>query len=253
MDTKTNSSRWDPGQYTQQAGFVPELGLAVVELLAPRAGERILDLGCGEGALTRALVDAGCRVLGVDASPDMVIAAREQGVEAQVLDGACLPFQSEFDAVFSNAALHWMAQPEAVLAGVERSLKPGGRFVGEMGGRGNVASIVEALETALSERGIDPRPLNPWFFPDAETYRCLLEEHGLAVTAMDLFPRPTPLPHDILGWLETFAQNFVAAVPEGERQDFLAEVAERCRPLLCDEHGNWTADYVRLRFAALKA
>ena len=245
-------SQWNPDQYARHAGFVAQLGRPVVDLLAPTQGERILDLGCGDGALTRALADAGCRVTGVDASPEMVAAARERGLDARVVDGQSLDFRNEFDAVFSNAALHWMPRPEGVLEGVWYSLHPGGRFVGEMGGQGNVSTIVTALEAALAERGLDPAPLNPWYFPSAEDYRTLLEARGFEVTHLESFARPTPLPHAIHGWLATFAHAFVMALPEREREPYLEEVAERCRPRLCDEAGNWTADYVRLRFAARK-
>jgi trans-aconitate methyltransferase len=248
----TDRQRWNPGQYSKQARFVSELGSAVVDLLAPRAGERVLDLGCGDGALTKKLVGAGCRVLGVDASPEMVAAARGLGLEARVANGQELHFDGEFDAVFSNAALHWMTQPERVLSGVWRALKPEGRFVGEFGARGNVASIVGSLEAALGDRGVDAKALNPWFFPSAGQYRALLENHGFEVAVVKVFPRPTPLPTDVGGWLETFAHAFINALPEEKRKDFLAEVVERCRPLLCDESGHWSADYVRLRFAAHK-
>lgn len=245
-----NPQSWNPTRYSREARFVSDLGNPVVDLLAPRAGERILDLGCGDGALTRVIADAGCQVLGVDASPEMVAAARAQGVEARVVDGEDLPFDGDFDAVFSNAALHWMPRSERVLSGVGRSLRPGGRFVGEFGGHGNVAAIVVGLVAALDERGIDAGAYNPWFFPGAEEYRLLLERHGFEVETIELFSRPTPLPGDVIGWLETFAGSFVAALPEEARQEFLADVAERCRPLLRDDSGQWVADYVRLRFAA---
>ncbi|MCC5809764.1 MAG: methyltransferase domain-containing protein [Ectothiorhodospiraceae bacterium] len=244
--------RWNPAQYAEQARFVSELGDGVLALLAPQPGEHVLDLGCGDGALTRALADLGCEVVGVDASLEMVAAARELGLEAHVIDGHALPFADAFDAVFSNAALHWMTRPEAVLAGVRRALRPGGRFVGEFGGEGNVAVIVGALEAALRERDIDPAPLNPWYFPSVDAYRALLERHDFQVTVAEAFPRPTPLPNDVTGWLETFAQAYLGALPQLSRKILLDDVAERCRPLLCDRNGRWIADYTRLRFAATR-
>src|SRR5947208_16977670 len=135
--TVTAHQTWSPEQYAQQARFVSDLGMPVVELLAPRAGERILDVGCGDGSLTKKLVELGCQVVGVDASPAMVAAAQAVGLDARVMDGQSLPFEQEFDAVFSNAALHWMPRSEVVIAGVWRSRKPGGRFVGECGSAGN--------------------------------------------------------------------------------------------------------------------
>lgn len=250
--TATEQQRWNAAQYSEQGRFVSELGSAVLDLLAPQAGERILDLGCGDGALTKALVDAGCRVVGVDASPEMAAAAAQLGLDVHVADCHDLQYEHEFDAVFSNAALHWMTQPDRVIGGVRRALKPGGRFVGEFGGRGNLATIVGTLGSALADRGVDAGARNPWFFPSAEEYRTLLERHGFEVAMVTVFPRPTPLPNDMVGWLETFAQAFTAALPEAERKGFLADVAERCRPQLCDGAGRWVADYVRLRFAATK-
>jgi trans-aconitate methyltransferase len=243
---------WSPEQYSKNARFVSDLGMPVVELLAPRAGERILDLGCGDGALTKKLVELGCQVMGVDASSNMIAAAQARGVDARVMDGLSLQFGPDFDAVFSNAALHWMKQLDVVMAGVWRALKPGGRFVGECGGAGNTATIVRALDRALLRRGIDPQAVNPWYFPTVEAYRNTLEAQGFIVSTLALIPRPTPLLGSLGGWLETFAQSFMAPLPMAERHAFIAEVVSLCRPTLCDVQGQWTADYVRLRFSATK-
>jgi trans-aconitate methyltransferase len=250
--TVTAHQTWSPEQYAQQARFVSDLGMPVVDLLAPRAGERILDVGCGDGSLTKKLVELGCQVVGVDASPAMVAAAQALGLDARVMDGQSLPFEQEFDAVFSNAALHWMPQADVVIAGIWRSLKPGGRFVGECGGFGNTATVVQALTRALQRRGINADAVNPWYFPTVEEYRHKLEAQGFVVSTIALIPRPTPLPGDIAGWLETFVQSFMAPLPRAERATFLAEVAELCRPTLCDFQGHWSVDYVRLRFAATR-
>jgi len=246
------SQKWDAQQYSEQARFVSDLGMPVVELLAPRPGERVLDLGCGDGVLTAKLVAFGCKVVGVDGSASMVGAARALGLDARVVDGQALPFDREFDAVFSNAALHWMKQPEKVVDGVWRALEPGSRFVGEFGGDGNVATIVAALEATLRARGVDPEPFNPWYFPTVEQYRALLSARGFIVDTSTLFPRSTPLPGDVVGWLETFAQPFAAALTEPERPAFFQSVTHACRPTLCDSDGRWHADYVRLRFSATK-
>ncbi len=241
---------WDPERYARNARFVADLGAPVVELLAPLPGERILDLGCGDGALTERLVAVGCRVVGVDGSAAQIEAARARGLDAHVADGQALTFDGGFDAVFSNAALHWMRDPDAVIAGVWRALRPGGRFVAEFGGDGCVAQIVAALETALARRGLDGRAANPWYFPTVADYRARLEARGFVVTSIALIPRPTPLPGEMTAWLETFAEPFTAAMSAGDRPAFLAEVQELLRPRLCDADGQWTADYVRLRFAA---
>ncbi|WP_247878262.1 methyltransferase domain-containing protein [Azospirillum sp. TSO22-1] len=244
--------RWESDHYMQHAGFVPKLGLGVVEWLAPRPGERVLDIGCGEGSLTEALVAAGCTVVGIDSSAEQVEAARLRGLDARVVDAHALPFRQEFDAVFSNAALHWMKHPDAVIAGVCRALKPGGRFVGECGAAGNVGAIHAALGRALQRRGIDARRVDPWYFPTPEDYRARLESAGLHVRRIERFPRPTPLPTDMAGWLATFAQSFTQALPPAERPSFLGEVLAELEPELRAEDGRWTADYVRLRFAADK-
>ena len=229
-----------------------DLGMPVVDLLAPRPGERVLDLGCGDGVLTAKLVALGCDVVGIDGSASMIGAAKALGLDARVIDGHALPFEAEFDAVFSNAALHWMKQPEMVIDGVWRALRPGGRFVGEFGGYGNVATVVGALEAALRERGISPETFNPWYFPTDEEYRAVLVARGFIVNTSSLFPRPTPLPGDVVGWLETFAQSFAAALPQADRPALFQRVMECCRPQLCDRDGRWHADYVRLRFSATK-
>ena len=243
---------WDPERYARNARFVTDLGAPVVELLAPRAGERILDVGCGDGVLTERLAALGCEVIGVDGSAAQVAAACARGVDARVMDGQALDFAAEFDAVFSNAALHWMKRVDEVIAGVWRALRPGGRFVAEFGGHGCVATIETALVAALERRGLDGRRASPWYFPTDVEYRRRLERQGFRVDWIALIPRPTPLPGDVTGWLETFAESFTALVPAAERPAFLAEVQEALRPALADAEGRWTADYVRLRVAAVK-
>lgn len=248
----SRTQTWDPERYARNARFVSDLGMPVVHLLAPRPGERILDLGCGDGVLAARVAAMDCKVVGVDASKLQVAAARKLGVDARVMAGEALPFRDEFDAVFSNAALHWMLRPDEVIAGVCRALKTGGRFVAEMGGHGCVATISAALIAALRRRGIDGESLVPWYFPTIGDYSARLRKAGFVVSYISLFARPTPLPGDLIPWLETFAENFLRALPAVERAAFLEEVRETVRPKLCDAEGNWTADYVRLRFAAQK-
>lgn len=246
------SQTWDPDRYARNARFVADLGMPVVELLNPQPGERVLDLGCGDGALTEKLVALGCSVVGVDASAEQIAAARARGLEAYVMDGQQLTFANEFDAVFSNAVLHWMKRADDVIAGVWRALKSGGRFVAECGGFGNIRKIETVLHTVVERRGIDATAVNPWYYPTPEEYTSRLERSGFRVKSIALIPRPTPLPGDISGWLETFAESFLSTVSPTERQAVIDEISEMLRPELCDADGRWTADYVRLRFAAEK-
>lgn len=249
-DADAGTQTWIADRYARNARFVADLGAPVVELLAPTAGERILDLGCGDGVLTKRVAELGVDIVGVDAAPELVAAARKLGLDARLVDGHDLAFEDEFDAVFSNAAMHWMLKPDKVIAGVARALKPGGRFVAEMGGAGNVAAITTALLAVLARHGHDGVARIPWYFPSVGEYAEKLEAHGFAVDEITLIPRPTPLPTDMRAWLETFAENFVTALPESERGAALDEVVELLRPSLCDRRGHWTADYVRLRFRA---
>ena len=251
---QAHAQEWNSARYAENARFVSDLGQPVLGLLNPKPGEAILDLGCGDGALTEKLVAAGANVVGVDSSSDMVGAAKRRGLDARIADAYELPFNAEFDAVFSNAALHWMKRdPDAVLRGVHRALKPGGRFASEMGGFGNVAAITVALDATLREFGIaDPERCNPWYFPTPDEQRQRLQTAGFSVEYIELIPRPTPLPTGMRAWLETFAIPFTKALPEDKRSAFLDAVTERLRPVLCDFEGSWTADYVRLRFLARK-
>jgi SAM-dependent methyltransferase len=244
---------WQARRYAETAHFVPALGTLVFDLLDPQPGERILDLGCGDGVLTERLVAAGAEVVAVDAAPDMVAAARAKGIDARVMPGQSLAFDREFDAVFSNAALHWMRPPEAVLAGVRRALKPGGRFVAEMGGHNNTAAILVATAAVLARRGLDAHRLSPWYFPSAAAYRTKLEEAGFTVTEIGIFPRPTVLASGIEAWFDNFFEDFFAPLPETDRTAARAEVVDLLRPVLVDETGTWIADYVRLRFSAVLA
>lgn len=243
---------WDPKRYARNARFVSDLAAAVVELLAPRAGQRILDLGCGDGVLTAKLAALGCDLVGVDGSSAQIEAARKLGLDARVMDAEKLTFHAEFDAVFSNAALHWMRNPEAVIRGVWQALRPNGRFVAECGGHGCVAKIKKALVAALNRRGLYGEAAVPWYFPTVEEYSTLLRNAGFAIGYIALVPRPTSLPGDVTGWLETFAESFTARLPADERPAYVGEVREALRPELMNPEGVWIADYVRLRFAAKK-
>jgi SAM-dependent methyltransferase len=179
--------------------------------LDPKPGERILDLGSGEGTLTQELIARGAEVLGIDSSPAQIAAAKARGLDARVMDAEALTFDGEFDAVFSNAAMHWMRNRDVVIAGVRRALKRQGRFVAEFGGHGCVGAIHVAIRAVLARRGITME--SPWYFPTAEEYGAKLEAHGFSVSEIRLFPRPTPLPTGIEGWLDVFVSPMLGQLP----------------------------------------
>ncbi|HVH80403.1 MAG TPA: methyltransferase domain-containing protein, partial [Stellaceae bacterium] len=186
----------------------------------------------------------------VDAAPDMVAAAKAKGLDARVIPGQSLTFDREFDAVFSNAALHWMRPPEAVLAGVARALRPEGRFVAEMGGHNNTAAIQVAFRAVLAKRGVEWLDVTPWYFPSAGAYRAKLEAAGFRVDEITIVPRPTPLEAGLGAWLDNFADDFLAPLPPADRPAARQEIIDLLEPILRDETGLWIADYVRLRFKA---
>lgn len=249
-----STAPWNPTLYDDRAAFVSELGSDLVLWLRPSPGELILDLGCGTGTLTAEIARSGARVTGVDSSPDMIAAARSKhaGLRFEVADGQALSYAAEFDAVFSNAALHWMLRAEDVIRGVERALKPGGRFVAEFGGTGCVGTVVTAVSEVLRDWHIDPAPYLSWYFPRPGQYAALLEAHGLTARELRYFERPTPVAGEAgLGtWLNVFQARLRADLED--RWPVLCEqVSQRCRSSLFRD-GNWVLDYVRLRLLATK-
>jgi SAM-dependent methyltransferase len=241
---------WKSDAYIQHASYVPTLGAAALALLDPRPAERILDIGCGEGSLTEQIAARGAIVVGIDNSADMVSAARARGLDARRVDAEALRFEAEFDAVFSNAVLHWIANHDALLDGVCRALRPGGRFVAESGGHGNIASIEAAIGVVLARRGLEPSTRR--YYPTDREYAARLAAHHFTVQEISLIPRPTPLPTGIRGWLGIFERSTLDRLG-GDSEATVDEIEELLRPSLCDSQGRWTADYVRLRFVAVKA
>ncbi|HVC46656.1 MAG TPA: methyltransferase domain-containing protein [Terracidiphilus sp.] len=243
---------WDAKAYGEYGAFVHGLAGGVLEWLAVRAGEEVLDLGCGDGQLTNRIAAAGARVRGVDASPAMADAARARGVAVDVANAELLPYpEASFDAVFSNAALHWVQDQDAMMREVRRVLRPGGRFVAEMGGQGNIAAIRVALTAVLERHGAGNLEEGVNCYPTPSGYTRRLAGHGLRVDRMVLIPRPTPLGEGGMdAWLRTFRRGVLEAAPAAQREAIVRETVELLKPALCDEEGNWVADYVRLRFAA---
>jgi trans-aconitate methyltransferase len=244
---------WNPSAYQEKGSFVPALGEPLLGLLKPKPGMRVLDLGCGDGTLSLKIMAAGATLIGIDASADMVEAAQEKGIDAHFIDAHELRFQDAFDAVFSNAALHWMTEnPAKVVQNVFNALKPGGIFVGEMGGEGNIAEILSCQRMYLEPLGIDLDTISPKFFPSEQMYSTLLQEAGFTVKQMELFKRPTPLPAGVSGWLEVFSRKVLNALPPEQVTGFLQQVENCTKPTLYSEEHGWQADYVRLRFVAQK-
>jgi SAM-dependent methyltransferase len=243
---------WDPRSYGKNAAFVPGLAGGVLEWLNAKPGESVLDLGCGDGQLTQRLTASGANVVGVDASPAMAAATRARGIEAREGNAEALPFADQsFDAVFSNAALHWVRDQDAMMAEVHRVLKPGGRFVAEMGGHGNVAAIRVALMAVLARHGHADAEDGVNYYSTPEAYSRRLVRHGFQVERISLIPRPTPLPESgMTGWLRTFRRGVLEGLPEALRETVVEETAALLAPALRDEDGNWVADYIRLRFIA---
>ena len=242
--------RWSASDFAKNGRFIQDMAGPIFALLAPKPGERILDLGCGDGMLTAEIEAAGADVLGVDTSEELLAVARMKGLSVNIVDAHALDYVKEFDAVFSNAALHWMQAPDLVIEGVARALRPGGRFIGELGCHGNVAAIATALRAVLKARGGDPEQAVRWYFPTVEEYGALLSDHGFAVREMAVVPRSTPLKAEMKGWLRTFCRFFFDRFDEPERSDVLADVLELLKPSLCDTEGRWTVNHIRLRFSA---
>src|SRR5579884_3255930 len=238
---------WDAGQYEAGFQFVWEYGAGLLDILNPQFGERVLDVGCGTGQLTSEIAGRGASVVGIDSSPDMIAQARINypRLDFRLVDAASFRTDEPFDAVFSNAALHWMKPPEPVAAAIGAALKPGGRFVAEMGGAGNIASVMEAIEAVIGREPAAER--SPWYFPSIGEYASLLERNGLAVSSAALFPRPTRMDGErgLRDWMQMFGGRL--AVPDAA----IAHMEEQLRPRLFRD-GAWWIDYVRLRVVAEK-
>ncbi len=246
---------WNPTLYDTRHGFVTSYGSDVLALLDPQPGERILDIGCGTGHHVKALSEAGAQALGIDFSPAMIAAAQAQhpALEFQVASASDFAFEAPFDAVFSNAALHWVTAAEAAVVCIAQALRPGGRFVAEMGGRGNVGGIVNAVQAARAAHGLAPAATN-WYFPSISAYSHLLEQHGLELRLAQLFDRPTDLNDGAAGmrtWLTMFGSHLLDDAAPALRDTILSTIETTLRPTLFRD-GRWYADYRRLRFVAVK-
>ena len=248
--------KWNAELYDAKHAFVWEKARGLLDWLAPHSAERILDVGCGTGQLSAEIAASGAQVVAVDRSPDMVAEARKKFPELrfEVCDARALPFAQEFDAVFSNAALHWIPEAERVVEGISQALRPRGRFVAEFGGRGNVQNVVAALRQGLIALHVSPEGANPWYNPSVAEYSSLLEQHGLEVRQAILFDRPTKLEDGedgLVNWVTMFCESFLRQVPESRRHDYLRAVEALARTNLW-KSDHWELDYRRLRLAAWK-
>ncbi|MFL6860162.1 MAG: methyltransferase domain-containing protein [Sphingomicrobium sp.] len=245
-DGIASTSKWDAADYARVGAFVAELGGAALDLLDPQPGERILDVGCGEGTLTRKILERGAIVLGIDNSPEMIAAARAVGIDAVQLAAEDMQFFGEFDAAFSNATLHWVLEKEQAARAIYRALKPGGRFAGEMGGEGNIKNLRQALDEELIIRGHAPPVEASNWYASPEEFAAVYEAVGFREIDARLIERPTPIEHGLAAWVTTFRKGWLdrAAVPEEERAEIGAAVADRI--------GSNVVDYVRLRFIMRK-
>jgi trans-aconitate methyltransferase len=250
------SSSWNAELYDDKHSFVWKMAAGLVELLQAKPGERILDLGCGTGHLTEQIAATGAKVVGVDRSPNMIQQAREKypTLLFEVKDAREIAFAEPFDAVFSNATLHWIKEPEKVIDGIARVLRPGGRFVAEFGGKGNTKELLTALARAWHKLGFHGEAPKPWYYPSITEYSSLLEKHGLEVTFATLFDRPTPLEdaeNGLRNWLTMFGGTFQDQHSNDQRETFFAAIEQEARPALW-RNGQWVMDYRRLRIVAQK-
>jgi trans-aconitate 2-methyltransferase len=250
-------NQWKSALYESKHSFVWRYGADCLELLSPQQGDRILDLGCGTGQLTKEIAAKGAIAIGIDKSPTMISQARKNypNLQFEVADAREFYFEEPFDAVFSNAVLHWIKEPEQVITCIWNALKPSGRFVAESGGKGDVKKVVTAIKNALEELGYPVNPeFNPWYFPSIAEYITLLEKQGFSVNYAMLFERPTRLADGDKGlqnWLEMFAGGIFEAIPENKRSSVIQHIENQLRPELYQDE-TWFVDYVRIRVVARK-
>ena len=256
-ESSPSSKVWNAPEYQQNHSYIWQYGADLLGLLDPQPGEKILDLGCGTGHLTAEIAKSGAAVVGVDSSADMVRAAGKNFPDLTFIqaDARTLSFDQPFDALFSNAVLHWIKEADEVLDSVTRCLKPGGRIVAEMGGKGNIEGVVTALHRALSATPGHPgKEVDPWYFPTVGEYSRLLEERGFEVSFASHFSRPTPQQEGEGGlrdWIRMFCSDFLSGLDDDVEDKVLTLVEEELRPRMYDGV-RWTVDYRRLRFMARK-
>jgi len=245
------SNHWNAASYNTHVSFVSNLALPVVELLDARKNEKILDLGCGDGTLAIEIKKSNAKVIGVDLSQSMVDKSNEKGIEAYVKDVANLGYKDEFDAVFSNAMLHWVKDGKNAVKNIHLALKKEGRFIAEFGGYGNVNHILNVISEVFNNNKEYGKFNNPWYFPTKEEYKKLLENSGFRVEYIELIQRPTPI-EDVSHWFDIFANGILFHLNTKQQMDFKEEAREILKSKIFTQKDGWVVDYVRLRFKAVK-
>lgn len=244
--------RIDPELIDMRSRFVKMFGMPIIDMMDPKPGERILDVGCGFGAVCQHLDKMGCQTVGIDISKSVVEAAQELGVNARLANAESMMFNEEFDAVYSVSALHWMRHLDQVAESIMRALKPGGRFVGELGSRGSIVKIIAAIRQVMLENGIEMESVRSWYFPSVSEFAAVLERAGFAIRSIELIDRPTVLPGDVRDWMKMFGRHYMDAWDPSEHDRFLDAIRDAAAPAMVNEQGEWVADYRRLRFLAVK-
>lgn len=245
---------WRPESYDQRMAFVSAYGESLVDLLHAQPGETVIDWGCGTGDLAAVIAETGAKVSGIDFSAEMIESAKQKfpSIAFQVADGQRYVADEPVDAVFSNAALHWMKDADAVAASIAASLKPGGRFVAEFGGSGNIQAVTEKLREAFEVLKVSQPFVFPWYFPTIGEYGAVLERAGFEVHTAALFDRPTKQvggEDGLRGWLTTFANGILSVLSAEEADAVVRWTEEQLRPAL-HSNGEWHVDYRRLRVTA---
>lgn len=246
--------QWNADLYKEKHAFVFEYGNSLIDWLQPKAGENILDLGCGTGELTAQLAESGAQITGIDAAAAMIESARKHfpGIEFEIADATTFSLPQQFDGIFSNATLHWVREKEKAIGRMYAQLKTGGRLTIEMGGKGNVQHILAGLEKAMAQYGYSYEPF--WYFPSPAEYCTLLESAGFRIDRVHFFDRPSKLAdpeNGIIDWLEMFGPHFFSTVPAADKDAIIRQVQQEVGPQLT-KNGVLYADYVRLRVAATK-
>jgi 2-isopropylmalate synthase len=246
-----NKNIWDADKYNKHANFVSNLALPVIELLAPKENETILDLGCGDGTLALEIEKFNTKVIAIDLSPSMISKTQDKGIESYVMNVNDMPFENQFDAVFSNAVLHWVTEPQKAIKKISTTLKTNGRFIAEFGGDGNIRYLTDAMKNVFQDHPEYGEYHNPWYFPSDIEYKKILEENGFKVEYIEIIPRPTKI-DDIGNWIDIFANGIISKLSVKQQNDFKCEIRKILEPKIYNQKDGWVADYVRLRLKAIK-